>query len=357
MSQVGEPASPSRLPSHKFTPYTSNTQPNMFDYPAEFNNAQLEAKKILVHLLERLKEKDSGYYARYGKWVERHPRLGEFCFRCIRPQIWTFLNGRWSLDALKWVGGDIKFEGKGVYLDGVLSLDRKVRIYIGQAGHIRARIAQHLNFRYRRDNPSLHYHAVQQSIYNTIGLAAQIPSPSMGNHALPGMDSPDLLLNVLEMWMCLVFRTLPKPLLEQWLPDDGTINKNRKEGQEGEFGGLNIASPLDHGEKQREWLDLSESDDPLIRDYLGLGRLISETEQRKRSDVQYIKPEDKKDDDEVAQRRVEYTKRAKSYNKGRKQQDVPVPPGLGAFVLGGVVVFCIMKMLQSGGGPSGRRLL
>jgi hypothetical protein len=306
----------------------------MFDYPAEFTNAQLEAKKILAHLLTTLKEKESKYYSRYGKWVERHPRLEEFCFRCIRPQIWTFLNGRWSLDTLKWVGGDLKFEG----------------IYIGQAGQIRARVAQHLNFRYRRDNPSLHYHAMQQSIFNTIGLAAQIPSPNMGNHTLPGMDSPDLLLNVLEMWMCLVFRTLPRPLLEQWLPDDGTINKNRKEGKEGEFGGLNIACPLDQGEKQREWLDLSESDDPLVRDWVTRDRLGSETEQRKRSDVQYVKP-----GDENAQKRSEYSKGASNYNKGRKKQDDAMTPA-GAFFLGGAVtVIGVVAVMMYRTSLKGRR--
>ncbi|KAF2833120.1 hypothetical protein CC86DRAFT_365096 [Ophiobolus disseminans] len=354
MSTGGEPASSSRLPFHKTTPYTSTPQPNMFDYPAELNNAQLEAKRILAHLLETLKDKDSKYYAKYGKWVERHHRLEEFCFRCIRPQIWTFLNGRWSLDSLKWIGGDLKYEGRGVYLDGVLSLDKKVRVYIGQAGQVRARIAQHLNFRYRRDNPSLHYHAMQQSIYNSIGLAALIPSPNMGNQALPGMDSPDLLLNVLEMWMCLVFRTLPKQMLEEWLPNDGTINKNRKEGQEGEFGGLNIACPLDHGEKQREWLDLSESDDPLIRDYLGLGRKIGEGELRKRSDIQYVKAEDKKDGDSNAQKKVAYTELARSYNKDRRQQDNNASQAAGymlAIAMAGLIVTALVK---GSGGPRGR---
>jgi hypothetical protein len=278
----------------------------MYDLPSDFTSAQLEAKKILAHLLERLKEEDSKHYPKYGKWVERHPRLDDFCFRCIRPQVWTFLNGRWSLDAMKAIGGDLKYEGRGLYLDGVLGLDRRVRIYIGQAGSIRSRVAQHLNFRYRRDNPSLHYHAMQNSIYNSIGLIAQVPSPNMGNQTLPGMDCPDLLLNVLEMWMCLVFRSLPLQTLDIWLPEDGTLKKGRKSGQEGEFGGLNVASPLDQGEKQREWLDLSECEDPLIREYLGRGRESS-------------KVEVKEEEDSPVQRRINYTERAKSFNKHWKQ--------------------------------------
>jgi len=347
MAAVVEQATPYRPPFHTITPYTNSSQPNMFDYPVDFNNAQLEAKNILAHVLTTLKEKDSKYYPRYGKWVERHPRLEEVCFRCIRPQVWTFLNGKWSVDALKCVGVDLRFDGKGVYLNGVVGLDRNVRIYIGQASQIRARVARHLNFRYRRDNPSLHYHAMQQSTYNIFGLAAQLPSPNMGNHALPGMDAPDLLLNVLEMWMCLVFRTLPLQVLEQWLPDDGTINKKRKEGQEGEYGGLNIATPIDHGEKQREWIDLSESEDPLVHEYLRRGRNYSDTEQKKRSDVQLIKLEDKKGENEAAQK---YTKQAKDYNKARKQQDESLTPG-GAFILGsalgGSFIFVMIKLWQS----------
>jgi hypothetical protein len=301
MAAVVESRSPLRTPAHTTHP-SSNVQTKMFDLPAEFTPAQLEAKQILAHVLSRLKERDSKYYRRYGKWVDRHARLEEFCFSCIRPHIWKYLQGRWSLDALKAVGGDLRYEGRGIYLDGVLGLDRRVRIYVGQAYSIRARIAQHLNFRYRRDNPSLHYHAMQNSIYNAIGLIAQIPSPNMGNHTLPGMDCPDLLMNVLEMWMCLVFRSLPLQTLEEWLPNEESVRKGRKSGAEGEFGGLNIASPLDQGEKQREWLDLSDSEDPLVRDYLGRGK----------SDV---KVEVKKEEDEIAQRKAEYAERAKNLNK------------------------------------------
>jgi hypothetical protein len=313
----------------------------MYDLPADFTLAQLEAKKILTHLFDRLKEKDSKYHERYGKWVEGHPRLEDFCFRCIRPQVWTYLHGRWSLDALKAVGGDLKYEGRGIYLDGVLGLDRRVRIYVGQAYSIRSRVAQHLNFRYRRDNPSLHYHAMQNSIYNAIGLVAQIPSPNMGNHTLPGMDCPDLLMNVLEMWMCLVFRTLPLQTLEEWLPNEGTVRKGRKSGAEGEFGGLNIASPLDQGGKQKEWLDLSDSEDPLIRDYLGRGK-------------DEIKVEGKKEEqDENAQRRAKYTERARSYNKHWRQPETSPSQTIG-LVLCVTMAVLVGTAIWRGGGYAAR---
>jgi hypothetical protein len=314
----------------------------MFDLPTDFSPAQLEAKKILHHILSSIKDPESKYYPKYGKWVERHPRLEDFCFRCIRPHIWTYLSGRWSLDALKAVGGDLKHEGRGIYFDGVLGLDRRVRIYVGQANSIRARVAQHLNFRYRRDNPSLHYHAMQHSIYNAIGLVAQVPSPNMGNHMLPGMDCPDLLMNVLEMWMCLCFRTLPIQTLETWLPNNGEVKKGRKRGLEGEFGGLNIACPLDQGEKQREWLDLSDSEDPLIRDYLGRGR-------------ESVKIEEKKEEeDSVAQRRIEYTERVRSYNKHWAQPE-NYPSQTAGIVLGLTMVVLVGAALWRGGGYASRR--
>jgi hypothetical protein len=307
----------------------------MYDLPVEFSLAQLEAKKIIIHLIERLQDEDSKYYPKYGKWVERHPHLEDFCFRCIRPQVWTFLNGRWSLDALKAVGGDLKYEGRGIYLDGVLGLDRRMRIYVGQAGSIRSRVAQHLNFRYRRDNPSLHYHAMQNSIYNSIGLIAQVPSPNMGNHTLPGMDCPDLLLNVLEMWMCLVFRTLPAQTMKLWLPNDDSVLQGHKSGLEGEFGGLNIACPLDQGEKQRTWLDLSDSEDPLIRDYLGDSRSS-------------VKVEEKKDEDTLRQRREQYTERARSYNKHWAQPE-SYPSQTAGIVLCVTMVLLVGTALWRGG--------
>ncbi|KAH7080416.1 hypothetical protein BKA63DRAFT_590963 [Paraphoma chrysanthemicola] len=338
MAATAEPGSPSRLPSHKFTPYNNNNN----------NNAPPNI----------LKDPNSKYHLRYGKWLAKHPRLEEFCFRCIRPQIWTFLHGRWSLDALKAIGGDVfKFEGRGVYLNGVLGLDKKVRIYIGQATSIRQRVSQHLNFRYRRDNPSLHYHAMQQSIYNAIGLVAVLPSPSTGNHALPGMDCQDLLLNVLEMWTCLIFRTLPPQTLEQWLPSDGTVTSRRKSGLEGEFGGLNIACPLDHGEKTRDWLDLSDTDDALIRDYLGLGRQTSE-EQRDRSGIQFTKGEARKkegeheDDDGPAQWRKKYTERARSFNASKRENTHPEALAKAVIMVGmaAIVGVVLMKVSKASGG-------
>lgn len=320
-----QPSQPGPLPT-QLSSRTSNLSSSL-------SPSQLEAHQILAHLLDQLQHSDSRYEARYSSWISRHPDLNAFCHRCIRPQVWTFISSnRWSLDGLKLIAGDLKHEGRAIYLDGVFGLDKRIRIYIGQSISLRQRVAQHLNFRYRRDNPSLHYHAMQKSIYNTIGALAVLPPLNATNQSLPGMDAPDLLLNVLEMWMCLVFRTLPDETLAAWLPDDGTVNKSRKEGREGVFGGLNIASPLDNGQRQREWVDLSESEDPLVREYLGVDR---------KADLSDVKHVGKKAVDESpAQRQKSYAEHARRFNEAA-QNDIRVPRwvAIGALVaMVGIVV-------------------
>ncbi|KAF2637030.1 hypothetical protein P280DRAFT_407964 [Massarina eburnea CBS 473.64] len=256
----------------------------MEEFPGELTRSQLEALEVLQHILSKLKDPSAKWYARYGKWVERHKNLDEFCFRCTRSSVWKFLDGKWNLDQMKLIGGNTKQDARGIYFNGIHGLDKKTRLYIGQSQNIRYRISQHWNFRYRRDNPSLHYYALQRSDFNLFGILATIPSPSMGYHALPGMDSPDLLLNLLEMWMAIMFKCLPKQTMQEWVPEGVKV--------EGVFGALNIATPLDTRQTgRREWVDLGECEDPLVREYIDGG-------ERKRSDVEY---RDRKTDEAVDQ--------------------------------------------------------
>ncbi|KAJ8110583.1 hypothetical protein OPT61_g6610 [Boeremia exigua] len=276
-----------------------------------------------------LKDPESRHCARYGRWAERHPTLDDFCLRCVRPQVWSYLNGRWSLDALKLIAGDLRAEHRAVYLNGVLGLDKRVRIYIGQASSLRPRIAQHLNFRYRRDNPSLHYHAMQSSIYNAIGVLAILPSSGIGGHTLPGMDDPTLLLNLLEMWMSLVFRALPTSTLEEWMPED--ISPKRKEGKEGVFGGLNVRCPLDQGASKAGWVDLSDSDDVLVREYAGVHVAKVDNAENLR--------------DGAEKRKREYAEKARRLNQGHKDAGLSANT-LIAFGMGLVLGLALMKGLS-----------
>lgn len=307
----------------------------MNNVPAELSPSQLEAKQILDHLLLRLQDPDSRYHSRYAPWIQRHPRLADFCLHCVRPQVWTSLQSRWTLDNLKLIGGDLRFEGRAIYLNGILGLDRRVRVYVGQSTSLRQRVAQHLNFRYRRDNPSLHYHALQNSVYNTIGVVAVLPSLGMGNQGLPGMDAPELLLNVLEMWMALVFRALPEQISEVWLPSEAGDERRGN----GVFGGLNVASPLDTGQKEREWVDLSESNDILVREYMrtrfGIG---DESKHATR-----IRNEDReKEDDTPTQRQKSYAVHAKRFNEAA-QNDIRVPQWVAVSALAAMVGLVIVS--------------
>jgi hypothetical protein len=203
---------------------------------------------------------------------------------------------------MKNIGGNLNFEGRAVYLHGVLGLDRRyailaihdilpmlrlsltylikcrARVYIGQSASLRTRVKQHWNFRYRRDNPSLHYYAVQNSIYDVFAVLAMLPhSNAPGTSEIPGMDQPDLFLNVLETWCCLLFRCLPHQALAEYLVPESI------EGKDFESGALNIANPLDHGgDSAWDCIDLKESRDPLVLAYL------RELERKATPDIQYV---------------------------------------------------------------------
>ena len=148
----------------------------------------------------------------------------------------------------------------------------------------------------------------------------------MSSHALPGMDDPGLLLNVLEMWMGLVFRSLPASMLEKWVPEG--ISPARKEGKEGMFKGLNIRCPLDQGDSKSDWVDLSDSDDPLVREYLGEGA------------AKDVKPESLQD--EVEKRKREYAEKARKLNQGQKEVKLSANTLL-VFGMGVVLGFALVK--------------
>jgi len=253
----------------------------------------------------------------------------------VRPQTWTFLSHRWSLDALKPLSSDLRYEGRAIYVNGILGLDKRLRIYVGQSTNLRQRVAQHLNFRYRRDHPCLHYFALQESVYNVLG--AVIVVPSSGNGEMSGMDDVSLLLNVLEMWMCLVFRSLPEESLGEWLPDDDSaVGRKRRIGKEGGVGGLNVACPLDQGTDmaERAFVDLDNEADPLVKRYL------KEVRRRKREE------EEGNEEDELLQRKRAYAEKARGYAK--KDTDIHVPQWV---IVGALVAAVGYILLNTRGGP------
>ena len=325
---------------------------------------QLEARTILTHLLTRLsqpKDNDTATnprYDEYSAWINQHsiPTLTTSLYSMIRPQLWTLLSSRLSLDALKHVGGDLRLETRGaIYFNGILGVDKRLRMYVGQSGNLRQRVAQHLNFRYRRDHPSLHYYALEWSVYNVFGVCAVLPpsssSSSSSSSLVAGMERSGLVMNVLEMWMCLVFRSLPSDTLEEWLPDDELVDKGRRAAKEGVVGGLNVATPLDQGVgiKDMPFVDLSGEVDPVIRDYL---REVK----RRKGDVQQVENVKIKDgtvevdEEERALRKKIYAEKVRRY-QNRRDKDVVIPQWV---ILGALAVGVGVLLFRSSGGPRGK---
>jgi tetrahydromethanopterin S-methyltransferase subunit G len=182
---------------------------------------------------------------------------------------------------------------------------------------------------------------LQNSIYNSFGVLAVLPQQV--GAAAQGVEDMALLMCVLEMWMCLVLRTLPDGVLEEWLPRDGSVSVKRREGREGVFGGLNIVCPLDQGLRERGWVDLSGCEDVVVRGYLGLDR---KEEERKKSDEQIVSRE------EMERRRRVYAESARRFGKN-VGGDVAVPSWV-VFGVGALTAVAGMLLLNSKGGPQRR---
>ncbi|RMZ68870.1 hypothetical protein GMOD_00002754 [Pyrenophora seminiperda CCB06] len=304
--------------------------------------AYLEAQTILTHLLTTLQLPSSPYNTAYSPWIARHgiPQLTTSILSYIRPPVWTVLSSsRWSLDSLKLISphpGDLRYEGRAIYLNGVLGVDKKLRVYVGQTTCLRQRVGQHLNFRYRRDHPSLHYWGLQWSVYNIFAVLCVLPNSTGGSASVgTGMDEAGLAMNVLEMLMCLMFRSLPMESLREWLPS--VVSKERRVSREGVVGGLNIACPLDQeikGMDERQFVNLSDEEDELIQDWLRVIYVEKELENMEREYVEM--------------RKKLYTEKARGYNKHTEQESMYLPNWV---VLGAAAVVVGFVLFRSNGGP------
>ncbi|KAE8138501.1 hypothetical protein BDV38DRAFT_282164 [Aspergillus pseudotamarii] len=103
----------------------------------------------------------------------------------------------------------------GVYLHILWrrSNPQKFWLYVGQAAELRERIRTHNDIYRRKRNPSLHYHVWDSaedmdSVFVTLGASEK-----------PTSAKTQLLLNLLEMWMALVFQTLTSLHLNEYLPE------------------------------------------------------------------------------------------------------------------------------------------
>ncbi|MCJ1364748.1 hypothetical protein MMC16_003864 [Acarospora aff. strigata] len=125
--------------------------------------------------------------------------------------------------------------------------------YIGQAQILERRILQHQKPQHRELNPSLHYHVLDSSptMHSTFVILSSTASGDLSQDCRG-------ILNILEMFTSLLFRTLPATTLRKYLPDRIEIANPGAH--------LNLASPLDQGLQNQGWSLLSarDSPDPLI---------------------------------------------------------------------------------------------
>ena len=72
---------------------------------------------------------------------------------------------------------DISKSQRGICLHIIEGTDNKLRLFVGQSDNISFRIRrQHQNFRYRRDNPSFHNYAMQNSCWDYFVILAVLPT-------------------------------------------------------------------------------------------------------------------------------------------------------------------------------------
>lgn len=255
------------------------------------------ARTLLTHLLYKLRSRSSRHHSRYGEYLESAPeQIEALICNSVRPEVLRHIEHRvlHSQDAYvspntytvnqrnaaqssnhlltaqssippgpRALNSPTTFHGRSIYLHTIYDLDGRVRLYVGQAYNAAFRISQHLDFRYRREHRSLHYHAMEQSSSDSFVILAALTASS----TQPGMQRPDLVLNILEMWCCLLFQTLQPAQLEEWLPPGCEVREN--------VGRLNVALPLDQGGTRAARCTiklLKDSRDPLVHEYYDLVR-------------------------------------------------------------------------------------
>ncbi|ORY63366.1 uncharacterized protein BCR38DRAFT_436677 [Pseudomassariella vexata] len=231
------------------------------------------ANTLLTHLLAELSYPASPqHFQRYGSWVDSEG-VRDALTASLRPEVFELFGGA---ELPKW--NEIRDatthplpETRGIYLDLIRGLDGRDRLYVGQSKNVAFRISKcHMSFRHRRDNKSLHYFAIDRSKWNNFVVLAVLPPL-----ADPALESrADLVMNVLEMWCALLFRTLQGETLGEWLPagwvGHGTKGENGM-GMVCNWYPLNLKLPLDQGVATFEggdWMTrLNASEDPLAREY------------------------------------------------------------------------------------------
>jgi len=129
------------------------------------------------------------------------------------------------------IGGDRKIPGLAVYLHVISKRDdfEHFFLYAGQSMELAHRLAQHDSPQFRSKYPSLHYYVMELEcmVSDYVIFAENIPAAS---------EHQPRILNILEMFACLIFQTLDPTDLKNTFPEEAELFLP--------FWGLNIALPL-----------------------------------------------------------------------------------------------------------------
>ncbi|KAL3476485.1 hypothetical protein BJX99DRAFT_258418 [Aspergillus californicus] len=146
-------------------------------------------------------------------------------------------SGLFSLEGMLSIGGNVSSTGTGIYLHILWYPINTQRfwLYVGQATDLHRRIADHNDKLYRRKHPSLHYHVwdAKNGICSQFVILARADIKN-GAGNIPRFEQ--CLLNIQEMWMARLFRTLASRDLEKYLPPSVSRASSGRH--------LNVAPPL-----------------------------------------------------------------------------------------------------------------
>ncbi|KAJ5954177.1 hypothetical protein N7501_008456 [Penicillium viridicatum] len=198
------------------------------------NLGPVDRTSILEHLISHVRLEMS---ERYSSVLEQYD-IAKILEDSLSPAVKDICEqGKFDLTSLLEIGQDPETKKEaGIYLHTLWREDETTKrfwLYVGQACVLCLRIEKHKDPRHRSKNMGLHY-----SVW---GSAVDIKSAFVTLAILdpPSSTQTQLVLNLAEMWMCLVFQTLTSLHLGSWLP------KNTNAMWSGNH--LNVALPLWQG--------------------------------------------------------------------------------------------------------------
>ncbi|KAI9879075.1 MAG: hypothetical protein M1830_009659 [Pleopsidium flavum] len=223
------------------------------------NAQQTDPAPILDNMLKVVK---ASYAEKYGALMAAGTEtIKKKIMENLSPAIISLFEKNKSLnvDNLLSIRGNFSSQQPSIYMHIIRkTLDpTQFYLYIGQAQDLQKRISQHTSPANRRKHPSLHYHVLESgsgsdSMHGTFVVlsSCNVSSTHLQHY-----------LNLMELFGCLLFQTLPEKILREFLPANVEIIKPGAH--------LNVASPIHQGMQNPGWslMLLRKSEDPLVQAY------------------------------------------------------------------------------------------